>query len=169
VSPQAPEGQPRRAGYRILSEKYGQALADAGLIPADMLTDVHRIIIDAQAGDALMVWLELFADERWLDVLPPEGVQVIRERPSSAESERLEAARQVLLADGYFRPDQVGPDVAPRIVERISALRRELELALLEVQVAHTQARSHAIGYRVNGQDYPPEQVEIIREAPPPS
>lgn len=49
-----------------------------------------------------------------------------QDRAEDAE-ERLALARDALLRDGYFKPDQVGPDVAPRITERLSALRHELE------------------------------------------
>lgn len=48
------------------------------------------------------------------------------ERLKSAE-ERLELCRQAILADGYFTPDQVGPDIAPRITERLSGLRAKLD------------------------------------------
>lgn len=40
---------------------------------------------------------------------------------------RLALARDALLKDGYFTPDQVGPDIAPRITERVSSLRAEVE------------------------------------------
>src|SRR5690606_10077738 len=36
-------------------------------------------------------------------------------------------ARDALLKDGYFTPDQVGPYIAPRITERVSSLRAEVE------------------------------------------
>lgn len=34
---------------------------------------------------------------------------------------RLDQARRALLADGYFTPEQVGDDIAPRILERFAA------------------------------------------------
>src|SRR5690606_41968308 len=39
---------------------------------------------------------------------------------------RLALARDALLKDGYFTPEQVGPDIAPRITERVSSLRAEV-------------------------------------------
>lgn len=51
-----------------------------------------------------------------------------RERAGNAE-QRVELARQALLADGFFTADQVGPDVAPRILERLAALRERADVA----------------------------------------
>ena len=45
-----------------------------------------------------------------------------KRRRQNAE-DRLALARHALLADGYFTEDQVGDDVAPRITERLAALR----------------------------------------------
>jgi chromosome segregation ATPase len=39
---------------------------------------------------------------------------------------RLELARGALLRDGYFTPEQVGDDIAPRIVEVLSHLRERI-------------------------------------------
>jgi hypothetical protein len=47
-----------------------------------------------------------------------------RERLLAAE-ERVQLARQALLADGYFTEEQVGDDIAPRIIERLSAMRAD--------------------------------------------
>lgn len=59
----------------ILSEEFMQALANAGLI--ENAHRIRRIVIDAQAGYVLMVYVEYHADERWLDAgLFMEGVQV---------------------------------------------------------------------------------------------
>jgi hypothetical protein len=35
--------------------------------------------------------------------------------------ERLALARGALVQDGYFRPEEIGDDIAPRIVEILSA------------------------------------------------
>jgi hypothetical protein len=60
----------------ITSEKFGQALADAGLI--EDIDSTCRIVIDAQVGEPLMIYVQRFGDERWLDVAPlAAGVQVI--------------------------------------------------------------------------------------------
>jgi hypothetical protein len=44
---------------------------------------------------------------------------------TTVAEERLRLAREALLADGYFTPDQVGDDIAPRITERLAAARGE--------------------------------------------
>lgn len=49
-------------------------------------------------------------------------------RPENA-LERLRLAREALIRDGYFSADEVGPDVAPRIVEWLSHHRQQLEQA----------------------------------------
>jgi len=60
----------------ITSEYFAQALIKAGIIPD---TDrVRRIVIDAQAGELLVVYVEYFGQEQWLDVAPLlTGVEVI--------------------------------------------------------------------------------------------
>jgi hypothetical protein len=47
--------------------------------------------------------------------------------------ERLRLAREALIRDGYFTADQVGPDVAPRIVEWLSHHRGLIETLNAEV------------------------------------
>ena len=37
---------------------------------------------------------------------------------------RLHLCRRALMAEGYFAKGEIGPDIAPRITELISALRR---------------------------------------------
>lgn len=37
--------------------------------------------------------------------------------------QRLELAKQAVISVGYFVPDEVGDDVAPRILELIEAIR----------------------------------------------
>lgn len=41
--------------------------------------------------------------------------------------DRIELARQALIADGYFTADEVGDDIAPRISELSSHLRHRIE------------------------------------------
>lgn len=60
------------------------------------------------------------------------------DRANNAEH-RLTLARQVLAEDGYFTADQIGPDLAPRLVEwlahhrsQIAELTRAFALALAE-------------------------------------
>lgn len=66
---------PAATPRKILSNEFGQALADAGII--DDPGRVRRIVVDAQAGHALVVYVEYFGDERWLNVAQTlEGVEV---------------------------------------------------------------------------------------------
>lgn len=146
-----------RPHHRIMAEQYGQALAEAGLIAN--IDDVHRILVDVRPHRPLTVWVEYYADERWLDLLPGEGV-TIRNTPEDATTERLAKARRVLTEDGFFRDGQVGLDIAPRISELVSALRRELA----EAEHAMAAEREKIVCYRVNGQDVPPDQVEIVHQ-----
>lgn len=52
--------------------------------------------------------------------------------------ERLRLAREALVRDGYFTADEVGPDIAPRIVEWLSHHRGLVEE--LNVEVARLRA-----------------------------
>lgn len=58
-----------------------------------------------------------------IDGLMNEITRLRQERDNAVE--RIRLARHAILLDGYFRPDQVGDDIAPRIVERLSAMRTE--------------------------------------------
>lgn len=146
-----------RPHHRIMAEQYGQALAEAGLIAN--IDDVRRILVDVQQGRPLTVWVEYYADERWLDLMPGVGV-TIRGTPEDATTERLEKARQVLRGDGYFREGQIGLDIAPRISELVSALRRDLA----EAHQAMAAEREKIVCYRVDGRDVPPDQVEVVHQ-----
>lgn len=44
------------------------------------------------------------------------------DRRSALAPLRLQRAREALLLDGYFTPEQVGDDIAPRIIERLAAV-----------------------------------------------
>ena len=68
--------------HPIAAHQFAQALVSAGLI--DDPGTIHRIVIDAKAGNLVMVYVERFADERWLDVaLTLDGVEV-RTSPQEA-------------------------------------------------------------------------------------
>lgn len=49
---------------------------------------------------------------------------------------RLALARQVLVEDGYFHPDEIGPDLAPRFAEWLSHHRNRTEAAEATVKRA---------------------------------
>jgi len=67
---------------KIRSEAFAEALAHAGIIHD--LGNVHRIVVDALAGEPLRVYVEYYGDERWLNVTPAlDGVQVTT-RPVSS-------------------------------------------------------------------------------------
>jgi hypothetical protein len=60
---------------RIHTNQFHQALIDAGVIRAD--ESYRRIVIDAQAGEAVKIYAERFADERLLDVVMTlEGIEI---------------------------------------------------------------------------------------------
>lgn len=61
---------------KITSREFGQALATAGIVRD--IENVRRIVIDAEAGELLRLYVEYFGDERWLNVaLALDGVEVI--------------------------------------------------------------------------------------------
>jgi hypothetical protein len=59
----------------IPSERFGQALAEAGII--DDLSLVRRIVIDAEAGHAVRMHVEYYGDERLLRVAQAlDGIEI---------------------------------------------------------------------------------------------
>jgi hypothetical protein len=59
----------------ITTEKFWRALVDAGVFRED--EKVRRIVIDAQAGDAVVMYVERWGDERLLDVaLTLDGIEI---------------------------------------------------------------------------------------------
>ena len=71
--------------------------------------------------------------------------------PEQAASERLRLAKDALLQDGYFQPGQVGDDIAPRIIERLSAIRGHMQelINMWERTAAYDQGRdARAVIYR---------------------
>jgi hypothetical protein len=60
---------------RITGEEFGDALIAAGIITAD--EGVRRVVIDAQVGYAVVVYIERLGDERLLSVAQTlEGVEI---------------------------------------------------------------------------------------------
>lgn len=60
---------------RIHSNKFHAALVAAGVIRADEY--YRRIVIDAQQGQAVVIYAERYADERLLDVvLTLDGIEI---------------------------------------------------------------------------------------------
>lgn len=64
------------------------------------------------------------AHDRLLDQWAENAPACAYKAERDALRKRLDRARAVLVADGYFTPDQVGDDIAPRILERLAAARR---------------------------------------------
>jgi hypothetical protein len=59
----------------ITTEKFWRALVDAGVFRED--EKVRRIVIDAQADDAVVMYVERWGDERLLDVaLTLDGIEI---------------------------------------------------------------------------------------------
>jgi hypothetical protein len=67
-------------------------------------------------------------DARGLAGQASRELETVR-REAAMARQRLDLARQALLDDGYFPAGEVSDDVAPRITERLSAARQELEAA----------------------------------------
>ncbi len=88
--------------------------------------------------------------------IPAETIAVLTAERDDARK-RLELARQSLIEDGYFDPDQVGNDIAPRITEwlahhrhKMRSLRAKLAKARAEIKIlsgtdslADVQADAH--------------------------
>jgi hypothetical protein len=55
-----------------------KALHEAGIIPAE----THRVVIDATANEAVIIYVEQFGTEELVNLIAPniEGAQVIMER-----------------------------------------------------------------------------------------
>ena len=61
----------------LMSETFAAALISAGLIEGRP-DGIRRVLIDAQAGMLVRVYVEYLADDRWLDVGPlADGAEVI--------------------------------------------------------------------------------------------
>jgi hypothetical protein len=59
----------------IMSEALWPAFVKAGLFPDD--GSVRRVVIDVQAGHAVVMYVEMWGDDRLLDVIPTlEGIEV---------------------------------------------------------------------------------------------
>ena len=104
----------------------------AGVGPCNVITSVgreatqtvfhlHIHVVPRRGGDGLALPWTPHAAER---------------RAANAE-ERLSLARDALLRDDYFTPDQIGPDIAPRITERLSALSHEMSELRHELEQWH--------------------------------
>jgi len=60
---------------RITANQFGQALADAGII--EDINLVRRIVIDAEAGNVVKIYVERHGDERLLKVAQTlDGVEI---------------------------------------------------------------------------------------------
>lgn len=67
---------------RLTSRAFHDALVDAGVIRAG--ENIRRIVIDAKAGDVVVVHVERIGDTRLLDVVRTlDGIE-IRELPAEA-------------------------------------------------------------------------------------
>ncbi len=109
---------------RIKSETFVQALHRSGVVP-DPLT-IRRVVIDAQAGNVLLIYLETFGDERILDVaLTLEGVKVtatsqpsreetVPDQPGTIDPEtvRMLACDIAKWGTGEWKPDETAYDEA---------------------------------------------------------
>jgi hypothetical protein len=73
----------------ITAEAFARALAGAGVIH-----DIHRVrrvVVDAEAGSAVRVYVERYGDERLLNVVPTlNGIEIIGVPAGPANDERRE-------------------------------------------------------------------------------
>jgi hypothetical protein len=72
----------------ITTEAFWRALVDAGVFRED--ESVRRIVIDAQAGEPLVMYVERWGDERLLQVATTlEGIEIsqVPAAPADQESE----------------------------------------------------------------------------------
>ena len=64
-----------------------------------------------------------------------------RERTDTLRA-RVEAARQSLIQSGYFTADEVGPDIAPRIIELHAALRDKIDRLRAQAEAKDAEIES---------------------------
>lgn len=78
----------------LLGHRFVQALAAAGIIPD--ASRVRRVVIDAQVNNVMVMHVELYGDERILDVVPTlEGVEIRQ----TASAPIVDAERQTPTVD----------------------------------------------------------------------
>ena len=83
-----------------MSEQFAKALVDAGIIDFP-IGSLRRIVIDAQAGHVLMVYVEMLADERWLSAgVHMEGIEVHTSAPPQDSRESRHAAQNPAVSAG---------------------------------------------------------------------
>lgn len=123
--PDTMSGPPSRAGLRA-------AIANLAELPADLLGDARC----SCGQDSPLILVSPDGSHWHMDPTEYERLQRGEEIPHPAVAAwgqcwdraenlrtRLDLARQVLIDDGYYTADQVGDDVAPRLVEWLSAHR----------------------------------------------
>jgi hypothetical protein len=86
---------------------------------------------------------------------------VLRRELTNAQA-RLLLARDAILADSYFMPHEVGPDIAPRITERLRAFADQLDAA--RERIAGLEDTLAAIRGGANEADMP--LLKVRGEAP---
>jgi hypothetical protein len=62
------EEEPKRSPRKITSDRFFNALVAAGVFRDD--ESVRRVVIDAQAGNALVIYVERFGDTRLIEIAP---------------------------------------------------------------------------------------------------
>jgi hypothetical protein len=55
----------------VSSEAFGRMLVMAGVIPADQLNRISRIVIDVKSGEGVMIYIQEFGDAGALEKLAP--------------------------------------------------------------------------------------------------
>lgn len=128
--------------------------------------DAARIALDALEG--VIKALRRHRDTAEAGIAHLEERVVRLQRRAGNAEERLALARDAILRDGYFRPDEVGPDVAPRIIERLSALSSERDewrerayAAEAKTIVVRMMARQWAVVDQMTGDAASPDDAVL--------
>jgi len=70
---------------RITANQFHQALVAAGVVRDGEA--IRRLVIDAQAGCAVMIYVERFGDARLLEIIPTlDGIEVQTGSPQKPEN-----------------------------------------------------------------------------------
>jgi hypothetical protein len=84
----------------IRAERFADALIAAGVFHADEKNATRRIVIDAQAGHVVLMYVERYGDERLLQVIPTlDGVEIREETPQTPAPAPVSPVRSSALTE----------------------------------------------------------------------
>ena len=76
----------------VLSHWFGQQLVEAGVIRAEELNSISRIVIDCTVGEAVQVYVQRFGDADALAKLAPILGGMLRDGTETADAGTLAAS-----------------------------------------------------------------------------